>query len=788
VAQQLDSSVQNNFTKGLITESTGLNFPENAATSTDNCVYTLIGDVLRREGINYELNNGVQGKSRINQAISTYKWNNAGGDGDTQIVVNQVGNTLYFYESSAATVASPLSTQLSPTTVNIAQFLAQSSGNDPSTVECQYTDGNGYIFVFHPYCDPFYCTFVNGVITPHIITVQIRDFAGIPEPGLPVTFRPLGNTTVHQYNLINQGWSAAPLWNTSSQSHIGISVGTNAVFTDVPSGLPITIGQSVNINGGIAVNTAANTVVVYNYQIFGVVNAYFGGTLSVNIGSFTGPTFTGIILSEQWYIMQGASSNYTSTWFTDTGTYPSNADVWWEFKDSTDTFNPTATSSNVTLSSPAPKGSMILNAFNQQPGTVSGVSSLGSTVTAVRPRTGTWFQGRIFYTGVDSTVNNAGPNSNSFYTWTENIYFSQIVVDQTQFPMCYQTNDPTSENLFDLLPSDGGVITIPGSGSIYKLYPLQNALIVFAANGVWYITGNTGIGFTANDYTVVQLSHTRSISSTSFVDVNGVPYFWNEEGIYAVQAAKQGTSLLNTPLHVNPLEVIPITLGTILTFYNSIPLSSKQYARGAYDPVGYIIQWVYRDTEAPDVTGRYTYNKILNFDTSNSAFFPYTVDTSVNSINGIVYVASPGGLGTPDAIIKYVASNASNISFADEHDESYLDWGNVNYDSFFVTGYKLAGKAIKKFQPQYIQVYSKSNGAPSAYKIQGIWNYANNPNSGKWSTVQVVTNTLTSFDTVYRRHKLRGSGYALQFKIDSVDGQPFDIQGWGVVDTINAGT
>src|SRR5258707_4679616 len=95
--QQVTSLVENNFTKGLITESTGLNFPENAATSTDNCTYTLIGDVSRRLGIDYEVNGSVLVNDRGGKAISSYKWNNAGGDGLSQIIVTQVGDTLYFY-------------------------------------------------------------------------------------------------------------------------------------------------------------------------------------------------------------------------------------------------------------------------------------------------------------------------------------------------------------------------------------------------------------------------------------------------------------------------------------------------------------------------------------------------------------------------------------------------------------------------------------------------------------------------------------------------------------------
>ena len=51
MAQQTSTAVENNFTKGFITESTGLNFPENAATDTDNCEYTIVGDVNRRLGI-----------------------------------------------------------------------------------------------------------------------------------------------------------------------------------------------------------------------------------------------------------------------------------------------------------------------------------------------------------------------------------------------------------------------------------------------------------------------------------------------------------------------------------------------------------------------------------------------------------------------------------------------------------------------------------------------------------------------------------------------------------------
>lgn len=784
--QQLNASVENNFTKGLITESTGLNFPENAATSADNCEFTLIGDVNRRLGYDYELNYTTAAADVANKAINSYKWDNAGGDGLTQVVVKQIGKTLYFYRSSTATIDSPLSTQILPSTVNISSFAVTTFDE---TLECGFADGNGYLFVYHPNCDPFYCTYTAGVIAAKVITVQIRDFVGALEASSNISNRPAILTKEHTYNLVNQGWTLGSAWNAFATDTVAISTGLASFY--VGPGLPILLNDLAQIEvldlpgdiyGGASIATTGTIV------MSGVVTGYTPlGTLTVNVTA-DDPATHGRAWSN--WVIYPANHGYIKNWNTALGNYPSNADVWWYFKDSTGAFAPITTFNNIALGTgPAPKGHSILNAFSQQRSLVSGVAGINNVVTSVRPKTGCWFQGRVWYTGVDASQPAVG--NVDYTTWSEDLYFSQIVKTPDDFGHCYQLNDPTSENLFNLLPTDGGVIKIQGCGSIYKLFPLMNALLVFAANGVWYITGSTGIGFTASDYTIVKLSSVKSISTTSFVDVQGLPMFWNEEGIYKVEPAKQGQGLLSSPLHVNPLEVAPVTLGTILSFYNQIPLSSKKYARGAYFPADYILQWVYRDTEATDVTSRYQYNKILNYNNSNNAFFPYTVSTGAGlpTVNGILYVQGPGGSTSPAPVFKYLV-NTSNLTntFAEENDDTFVDWASVAptlYDSHFVTGYKLRGQAIKKFQPQYVQVYSRTNGASSAYKLQGIWNYANDPDSGKWSTAQIVHNDSVQYDTIFRRHKIRGSGYALQFKVTSVDSQPFDIQGWAVVDTVN---
>lgn len=750
-----NSVVENNFTKGFVTEFTGLNFPENAATDCDNTSFSIIGDISRRFGINQEVNGTTLAVPKTNSAIAEYQWINAGGDGNTQLIVNQVGNFLYFYNASTATISSPISTKLLASTVNFLSYQITGSVATVADSECTFADGNGYLFVFHPDCEPFYCTYSAGVVTANSITLKIRDFTGVLD-GLEYNTRPVSLSNQHQYNLVNQGWSAGSPW-TANSSATTVSVGSNA-FT-VQAGL-------VGVTGGQAVSGTASN----GSSFSGTVTSYAGTTLTINVTTAVPPPLPSPPAS---FVISPTNVGYLATWFAAAGNYPSNADVWWYFKNASGVFDPATRIGNVTLAAgKAPGGHFIIQAFNQNKNTASGLTGLTSVSTVKRPNNGCWFQGRIWYTGVNAQQ--AASGDAPFYTWSSDIYFSQVVQSTQDFGNCFQVNDPTSEELFGILPTDGGVIRIPEAGSIYKLFSIQNGLLVFAANGIWFITGSQGIGFAANDYTVTQISKIRCISGTSFVNVNGLPYFWNEEGVYAVQPADK-----------SGLEVDSITVSTILSFYGEIPLSSKKYARGAYDPVEYQIQWIYRDTEATDISGRYTFNKILCYNTYNKAFYPWTVTTTPKAINGIIYVTSPGGLNTPPPLIKYLAGGTNEIFFADEHDEEYVDWGSEDFLSYFVTGYKIRGQAQRRFQVPYIYMFSNSE-EPNSYRIQGIWDYASSGSSGRWSTIQRVNNWTPRFGIAIRRHRIRGQGLVFQIKVSSTSGEPFSLIGWSAFETVNS--
>ena len=560
----------------------------------------------------------------------------------------------------------------------------------------------------------------------------------------------------------------------------------------------VTPGQTVSIgwkvSGQLVVGANGNTFRVdAGGSATGTVSSYSGTSLVITVATSTtfssngsvfnlsAPTaYTGILFN----ISPGITNDSIDTFFSDVGVYPANCDIWYTFKDSTGNFNPSTTFGSVlTTTTPAPRGHFILNAFDLNQAGVSGLTSLTSLITRARPSTGTWFQGRVWYTG----VNGAQPASGdiNFYTWSESIYFSQIITpgDVTSFGKCYQQNDPTDETLFALLPTDGGVLTIQGCGDIIKLFPIQNGMLIFAANGVWFLTGSQGIGFSATDYTITKISSVKTLSSNSFVDVMGLPYFWNEEGIYRVQPA-QGQGI--------GLAVEPITLGTILSFYNSIPLDSKVYVKGDYDPINYIIKWVYRSTQERGLVDRYIYNSVLNFNIYNKAFYPYTISTGndLPNVAGLFYINYPNSLSTPMPGFKYIAY-INTFTFAEENDLTYVDWAAVSpqdYTSFFVTGYNLHGIGFNKWQPTYVYMYLR-NDLPYAYTIQGRWDYAISGNSGRWSTTQTVVNGLgqNNFNMNYKRHKIRGHGESLQIAVSSVSGQPFDIMGWIILDNIDGG-
>jgi hypothetical protein len=392
------------------------------------------------------------------------------------------------------------------------------------------------------------------------------------------------------------------------------------------------------------------------------------------------------------------------------------------------------------------------------------------------------------------------------------------MTDVSQAGRCYQVNDPTSEEAFDLLPSDGGFVDILEAGQILKLVPYLNSLIVIATNGVWSITGSQGLGFVATDYSIHKISAIPSSSANSLVDVDGVPIWWTADGIFTLTADPQ----------TGQLGVKNIVNDTILTFFQDIPLEARRFARGTYDPEDHKIHWVYKSAASISFSDKYNYDRALTLNLLSNAFYPWSFDSTSSRIHGVVAVRSQGGTftlstvsaasgvnnvqaasganqvivfsaptnttGNSGTIVKYLTSydptgvdESANLTFAESYRTSYLDWestsaGSVDYTSYFVSGYRIHGQAMRKYQTNYVNFFSDVDEENTTFKVQGQWDFSTSGSSGRFSTVQVPTGF---FKARPKRLKIRGHGKSLQIRVESVSGQPFALIGWAVFETSN---
>jgi hypothetical protein len=721
VARQAGSFVENSFVKGLITEATGLNFPEQAVTETDNCVFDDQGIVKRRLGIDLEHGYEISTSTRADGALSVYRWDAAAGNGDNTIVIAQVGSILFFYSVDSTGAISD--TQFA--SIELDDYKPTGTNLSVSSAECQYAAGNGFLFVANPAMETVYITYDPDAITVSatVIDLKTRDFEGIDD-GLEITERPTVLSEQHEYNLLNQGWD------TDVQQE------NSATFSDD-------------------------------------------------------------------YILDG--------WEDARADYPSNADTWFiYFPDFHYDFSALP---GVQGNTPSPKGHYILDYHDPDRNSVSIVNP-GRSITGLtgddagrsagfyRMSTVEFFAGRVWYAGTQGEK------------FSNQILFSQIIERNDQISECYQANDPASSTQFSLLASDGGVVLIPDSGTVVKLFAFQDALLVFATNGVWSISGSEGVGFRATDYSVIKVSNVGCLSPSSFVSIDGLPSFWNGESIYFVN--QEQTSSVPS--------VTPLTDSTIRSFYNDIPYESKRFAKGAYNRRNRIVSWLYRSTDAASNTESYEYDRVLNFNLIAKSFYGWSIDTSTYALNAIISVISEDTEGeaqivtdsalatvtnsalatvyafdplVPKAeVFKFLVSTPNggehDFTFAEEWNTAYVDWYSVDevgldYDSYFTTGYKVHGDGYRKVTPTYINLFFSTENEASTLDFQSRWQYALSGSTGRWSSTQRITTDSGSYSYERKRIKSRGSGIVYQFRVDSVAGQPFNLIGWSVFETSNQG-
>lgn len=216
-----------NFTGGLVTEATGLTYPENTAQDLLNCDLHKSGMVSRRYGLHPELN--LTGTSRAgfdpSYAVSIHDWPSPAGRDDLHFVVVQMGVRLYFrqFTEDGNLSSTPTEINASTQTLDVDAFAYLSpTSTQRNQSHLDSARGQGRLFMTGNAFEPFVLEYdpdtqlisvfavgndEEGVFGFEESKIFIRDFKGVND-GLEVYEQPTVATMEHTYNLINQGWWA----------------------------------------------------------------------------------------------------------------------------------------------------------------------------------------------------------------------------------------------------------------------------------------------------------------------------------------------------------------------------------------------------------------------------------------------------------------------------------------------------------------------------------------------------------------------------------------------------
>ena len=356
------------------------------------------------------------------------------------------------------------------------------------------------------------------------------------------------------------------------------------------------------------------------------------------------------LFNQGWYFNGNAA---LTAWDAARTDMPANSDVWWAFADTAGDWANAQVARIHLGNTPAPKGHFLINVYNEDRDSVSGLSGIPDvTVNPNRCTTAAFFAGRLWLSGINHSLKSS------------HVFFSQVVLAPEQYGFFYSKNDPTIELTPDLIASDGGIIKIPDAGTIYKLLAIQQGLMVFAQHGVWAITGSSGVGFAANDFAVIKISDIATTTAKTFVMAEGLPFWWNDDGIFAMTKVDSGTGFL----------VSDITDDSIKTFMNNIPLSSRKHAKGAYDPLSKRVHWIFQSESKGGVQELQEFDCVLTLDLRAGAFIPWTISSGDLKVHDLIVSSAPTNVITVDNVV--TDDSYSSVVTTDFASDNKIDWSS----------------------------------------------------------------------------------------------------------------
>lgn len=458
-------------------------------------------------------------------------------------------------------------------------------------------------------------------------------------------------------------------------------------------------------------------------------------------------------------------------------------------------------------------GTFILNYFTRNRN--AKVSGAGVEVINARFSCVAAYAGRFFYAGLDD-AQRAG-----------SVLFTRVIKDTQDYVQCYQQADPTSEIDPLLVDSDGGEININEAYGIKKLFPYGQSLIVFAENGIWSISGSDDSVFRASGYIVTKLSSVNLTNKNSFVNTEGTPFWWGDNGIYTFQEDR---------VTLQP-SIQNISEQTIKKFFNSISPAKRRLSKAIFDEDNRDVYWLYPSN---DETIANKFNKVLVFNLDTVSFTPWEIKDQAGAtsfVSGGIFnplvstsieeqpvlvngeeVTVGSSLVTLDSyevqveveskISFTVIKPNGKLVFGGFIGRDFLDWGESDYTSYFIPTPVTMDSWVLNKSPLFLYTYFErtetafieSDGDynfnfPSACDIEVFMDDASTPSftqSCYRLTRPFVVDEGTldfnyPFDTIVNRTRLRGRGKVMKIKFKSQTGKDFRLQGYELLGWLNEG-
>ena len=639
---------------------------------------------------------------------------------------------------------------------------------------------------------------------------------GVVRTGNNLTFLDM-TTDSPTLNLLNQG------------NNLSFYLGQGPIETAVINNSFIIV--SAKLNYPLLLEYDADTDTIYCSWIYLKIRDFYGveDCLDVNERPTTLTNYHKYNLRNQGWISTiktscGSTVDAIDCTYTKLSKYPSNSDIWTLGKIRVATsskyekYDPDTLDKNSQRWMQAPRGKYIIDAFNRGASrkTESGITGLPQDAEQGNITTLCSFAGRIFYSGVQSTVSGSDANSPNYSGY---VFFTQSVINNEKLSKCYQEADPTDPDISDLIDTDGGTIVIADAMKIVKVHATKSSVLVFAENGIWEIyAGDTG--FKATEYQLNKIASIGITNPLAVVEADNAIFYWAKSGIY----------MLATDSITGRYQAQNISLATIQTFYNEIPETGKDTARGYYEALEGRVRWLF----STNTTDSNLFNRELILDTTLQAFYPLSFDNTIYQIADYVEVPTYLLASTTDTVyvgtevvtsdaagtdpvevtitehqsraasFNFLVINEDQFSFASYSSDTFKDWGTVNYSSYLVTGYEMFGDMLRRKQvPEVVFFFKRTESGfdedlnlenPSSCLVQAQWNWANSINSGKWGTQfqayrlnrnYLPTGGADPFDygedVIITKNRLRGSGRCLSLKIESEEGKDMRILGWAVM-------